>query len=93
MRPARKADSAKNALSCHLDASATQTVYTLTVHFWKVVRLGRVTPEGQFDIVWSSDAPVRPEPFPTTRSRAEWEAFLAELYRGWGNRSEAPAAT
>lgn len=64
-----------------------------TGHLWKVVRLGRVTPEGQFDIVWSSEAPVRPEPFPATRSRAEWAAFLADLYRGWGNRWEAPAST
>lgn len=62
-----------------------------TGHTWKVVRAGRITPEGQFDIVWSSESPVRPEPFPATRTRGEWEAFLADLYRGWGNRWEAPA--
>ncbi|MBL9124591.1 MAG: transporter substrate-binding protein [Planctomycetaceae bacterium] len=62
-----------------------------TGHTWKVVRLGKITPEGEFDIVWSSEAPVRPEPFPSTRSRGAWEAFLTELYRGWGNRWEAPA--
>lgn len=34
-------------------------------HTWKVARVGRVRADGQFDIVWSSDVPLRPEPWPT----------------------------
>jgi urea transport system substrate-binding protein len=52
--------------------------------------MGRITPQGQFDIVWSSETPIRPEPFPATRTRVDWADFLAGLYHGWGNRWEAP---
>jgi len=33
-------------------------------HTYKIVQIGRVNSEGQFDIVWKTDAPVKPEPFP-----------------------------
>jgi urea transport system substrate-binding protein len=35
--------------------------------------------------------PVRPQPFPNTRTRKEWETFLSELYHGWGDQWAAPA--
>jgi urea transport system substrate-binding protein len=41
-------------------------------HLWKTVRIGRVRKDGQFDIVWSSGAPVRPMPFPSYLSKNEW---------------------
>lgn len=62
-----------------------------TRHLWKTVRIGRVRADAQFDIVWSSDRPVRPVPFPRTRSRAQWDALLDGLQRGWGGRWAAPA--
>jgi len=43
-------------------------------HLWKTVRIGRARPDGQFDIVWQSEAAVHPEPFPFYRSRQEWLA-------------------
>lgn len=43
-----------------------------TQHLWKTVRIGRIKPDGQFDIVWSSKKPVRPYPFPSYYSKAEW---------------------
>jgi urea transport system substrate-binding protein len=52
-------------------------------HLWKSVRIGRVRADGQFDVVWSSDKPVRPVPFPVTRSRAAWLSFLDDLYQSW----------
>jgi urea transport system substrate-binding protein len=52
-------------------------------HLWKTVRLGRVVEGGQFEVIWSSDAPVRPEPFPNTRPAAAWRAFLADLFQRW----------
>lgn len=33
-------------------------------HTWKVARVGRLDEQGHFDIVWSSDVPLRPEPWP-----------------------------
>ena len=52
-------------------------------HLWKTVRIGRVRPDGQFDIVWDSIKPIKPVPYPATRSKAEWDAFLEDLYNGW----------
>lgn len=43
-------------------------------HLWKTVRIGRARADGQFDIVWQSDAAVHPAPFPFYRSRPEWRA-------------------
>lgn len=43
-----------------------------TRHLWKKVYIGKARPDGQFDIVWQSAQPVRPQPFPIYRSRAEW---------------------
>lgn len=63
-----------------------------TGHCWKSVRIGRARRDAQFDIVWSSDRPARPEPFPIYRSTEEWERFLRGLYAGWGNRWSAPSA-
>jgi hypothetical protein len=37
----------------------------------------------QFEIVWSSGKPTRPEPYPTSRSAASWDQFLAELFEEW----------
>ncbi|MGB0909825.1 MAG: urea ABC transporter substrate-binding protein [Nitrospirales bacterium] len=57
-----------------------------TRHTWKTVRVGKIRADGQFDIVWTSDHPIRPVPFPSYRSRAEWNDFLADLYHMWGNQ-------
>jgi len=45
-----------------------------TGHLWKTVRIGRARADGQFDIVWQSEAAVHPAPFPFYRSRPEWLA-------------------
>ncbi|MGH7846722.1 MAG: urea ABC transporter substrate-binding protein [Candidatus Binatia bacterium] len=55
-----------------------------TQHLWKTVRIGKIRPDGQFDIVWTSESPIRPTPYPPYRSKAEWEKFLQDLYQGWG---------
>ena len=55
-----------------------------TQHTWKMVRVGRMRSDGQFDIVWESGKPVRPAPYPAYRLRAEWDAFLQVLYGRWG---------
>jgi urea transport system substrate-binding protein len=61
-----------------------------TGYTWRVMRLGRVAPEGQFEILWNVETPRKPVPFPSTRGRDAWEKFLTDLYTGWGNRWLAP---
>jgi len=51
----------------------------------------RIGADGHFDVVWTSDKPVRPEPYPTTRTREQWATFLAGLQQRWNGRWEAPA--
>ncbi len=62
-----------------------------TRYTWRVMRMARVGPDGQFKILFTSENPPGPEPYPSSRSRADWEKFLGELYTGWGNRWQAPS--
>jgi urea transport system substrate-binding protein len=55
-----------------------------TQHTWRPVHVGRIRSDGQFDVVWRSAKPVRPIPYPRSRTRAQWDAFLNGLYRRWG---------
>jgi urea transport system substrate-binding protein len=48
----------------------------VTRHEWKMARIGKVREDGQFDIVWDSTRPLEPSPFPSYRSREEWNALL-----------------
>lgn len=59
-------------------------------HLWKTVRIGQVNPDGQFDIVWDPGVLIPPRPFPKTRSQAEWEQFLEDLYLAWDGNWENP---
>ncbi len=60
------------------------------LHTWKTVRIGKIRPDGQFDIVWSSGQPIAPAPFPVSRSRPEWQIFLEQLYVMWGEQWTNP---
>jgi urea transport system substrate-binding protein len=62
-----------------------------TQHTWRPVFIGRIRSDGQADIVWSSRTAVRPMPFPLSRSRTDWEEFVEDLYRRWGERWVAPS--
>ncbi len=59
-------------------------------HIWKTVRIGRIRSNGQFEIVWDSNKPVQPLPYPRTRSKSEWNSFLQDLYEKWGQTWENP---
>lgn len=52
-----------------------------TRHLWKSVRIGKVNPDGQFEVVDSFPALIRPAPYPAYRTRAEWERIAADLNR------------
>lgn len=59
-------------------------------HTWKTVRIGKIQADGCFDIVWTSDKPVRPVPYPVYKSKSEWDKFLTALFNGWGQRWANP---
>ncbi len=59
-------------------------------HTWKTVRVGKIKADGQFEIVWNSEKPIRPRPYPLSRSKAEWKGFLKSLYQGWNNNWANP---
>ena len=61
-----------------------------TQHCFKTPRIGQIQGDGQFKIVWTAPEPVRPDPFPGTRTAEAWRAFLHDLYTGWGNQWSAP---
>jgi urea transport system substrate-binding protein len=47
-----------------------------TRHVWKIARVGKARGDGQFEIVWDSGRPLEPAPFPSYRSREEWDQLL-----------------
>ena len=64
-----------------------------TQHTWRPVSIGRIRPDGQFDIVWTSRTAVRPVPFPISRSRESWETFVEGLHRQWGGTWSNPTGS
>jgi urea transport system substrate-binding protein len=65
-----------------------------TRHTWRSFSMGKVRDDGQVDVVWTAAKPIRPVPFPSSRSRAAWSIFLTNLQESWGgawaNPVEAP---
>ncbi len=60
-------------------------------HAWRTARVGRIVSRAgrpEFEEVYSTPAPVAPEPFPEWRTRPEWEKFLSDLHSKWGGRWE-----
>ena len=61
-----------------------------TLHTWRPFYLGKIRGDGQFELVWSLEKPVRPVPYPVLRSRADWNAFVERLYMTWGTSEFNP---
>lgn len=61
-----------------------------TLHTWKSVQIGKIKSDGQFEIVWSSEKPVRPVPYPSYRTKIAWNTFLNNLYNTWGGNWANP---
>jgi urea transport system substrate-binding protein len=60
------------------------TVDEETQHTWRPVNVGKIRADGQFDLVWSSEKPIRPIPYPRSRSHEEWNSLLEKLHQRWG---------
>ncbi len=52
----------------------------------RMARIGQITRDLEFETVSVSPKPVTPVPFPPTRTRQEWEAMLAGIYKLWGDQ-------
>ena len=57
-----------------------------TQHTVQTARVGRVNDAGQLEEVYASPHPIGPEPYPPSRSRAEWTRLLNSLHERWGGR-------
>lgn len=55
------------------------TTESATRHLWRRVYVGKAQRDGQFEAHEISEAPVRPAPFPSYRSRAEWLAQVQAI--------------
>lgn len=53
-----------------------------TQHTWRPAFIGRLRADGQFEVVAGSRGPLRPVPFPPTRSRRSWDDFVEAAGRG-----------
>jgi urea transport system substrate-binding protein len=61
-----------------------------TLHTWLPLRIGRIRPDGTVEAVEATSEPIRPDPFPSSRTRADWDRFLNDLYLGWDGHWQAP---
>ena len=57
-----------------------------THHCFKSFHLARIEAPGVVNITYSSPELIRPEPFPATRTRAQWEALLEHLHKLWDGK-------
>lgn len=74
-----------NSTILHLSVSTPSGIAAVDManrHIWKMVRVGRVLPDGQFEQVHASTAPMRPYPWPVFRSREEWRTLLSQFAQG-----------
>jgi urea transport system substrate-binding protein len=81
-------------LIVHQSLSAPEGVVSIdpeTHHAWRPASIGRIRGDGQFDMVWSTGIPVRPIPYPGSRTREEWDRFIADLFQRWGGNWANPA--
>jgi urea transport system substrate-binding protein len=61
-----------------------------TQHTSKVFRIGRITSASRFEVVASSETPISPIPYPKTRNKGEWDAFLLDLRMSWSGQWANP---
>ncbi len=59
-------------------------------HLAKIVRVGQILPTGQFKIVFSTEEPVKPIPYPAYKSKEAWDEFLNNMYAEWNQNWSNP---
>ena len=61
------------------------TIDPATRHTWRSFNMGKISEDGSIKIAWSADYPIRPVPYPRSRSIPDWDDFLQDLYVSWNN--------
>ena len=61
------------------------TIDPATRHAWRSFNMGKISEDGSINIVWSADYPIRPVPYPSSRSVMDWDSFLNNLYLSWNH--------
>jgi urea transport system substrate-binding protein len=61
-----------------------------TQHAWKVFRVAQITKENRFRIIYDPGCPIAPIPYPDSRSKGDWDAFLLDLHLRWGGQWANP---
>src|SRR5262245_1913944 len=46
---------------------------------WSFSRVGKIRPDKQFTIVWSSEKAIEPEPYPPSRTAEQWRALRIKI--------------
>ena len=60
------------------------TVDPITRHTSKSARIGKIVDSSAFEVIYTSENPIAPMPYPTTRQPDEWRNLLDGLHAGWG---------
>lgn len=55
-------------------------------HTWRTCRIGKIQSDGQYGIIWTSEKPIEPVPYPPSRTIEEWNILLNTLYEKWGKK-------
>ncbi|MDB5326673.1 MAG: serine/threonine protein kinase [Phycisphaerales bacterium] len=60
------------------------TVDPITRHTLKSVRIGKIVDSSSFEVIYTSENPITPMPYPVTRTPDRWRQLLDDLHAGWG---------
>jgi urea transport system substrate-binding protein len=61
-----------------------------TQHTTKVFRVGIITNESHFKVVYDPGNPITPVPYPGSRGKGKWDEFLLDLHLRWGGQWANP---
>lgn len=61
-----------------------------TQYTWQPMRIGKILPTGKIEVVAGTATPLKPIPFPATRTPEEWDRFLRRLNVKWHGQWAAP---
>ena len=60
-----------------------------TQHTWRTMHIARLNQQGALTSEWFSKIPIAPIPYPSSRTRAQWQTYLAELQQQWQGQWQA----
>lgn len=59
-------------------------------HAQKTPRVSRINEKGNFDILWTSEHPIAPTPYPLFKPKAYWQNLMDTLHQKWNRQWSAP---